>query len=192
MAVVCKVLALITLAPEILPAPPVVTILPTTVTTPLIESLLTVTIFASPLLEMFTLPAEEGILTLLFPLLIDDTEVVTVAQVKLPKPSVCKYCRLLPPVIFTLAFEPRLTLPELVKLTFPLAVNAVVEILPADKLPDTFAVPVILAPVELTTIVLVPAAVNVMFALEVIAMFEVPLANLPTKLAALILAVEFT
>ena len=58
-------------------------------------------------------------------------------------------------------------LPALVEVICPAAL----------KLPEKLPVPVILAPVLLIIIVLLPPAVNVMFALEVIAIFEVPFWN---------------
>ena len=83
---------------------PVTDKLPATLAVPVILAPVPVTtnILALPFTLKLILPSTVGIDPLLVPLLKPDTEVVTVAQLKLPAPSVCKYCPTVPPVIITL------------------------------------------------------------------------------------------
>ena len=78
----------------------------------------TATMFALPALEILTFPLTAGILILLVPLLTPD--VLTVPKLRLPAPSVNKYCPVLPPDILTFTIAPKLTLLAFVKLTVPL------------------------------------------------------------------------
>ena len=125
-----KVLALITLTLLILPPEPLLNRLPTVVL-PVAFSVpailtpvpVTTTILALPTALIVMLPLAVAILTLLLPLLmLLVLPELTVAQLNVPDPSVCKYCPDVPPVICTLATGPKLTLLAPVKLAVPVLV----------------------------------------------------------------------
>jgi hypothetical protein len=75
----------------------------------------TVNTLALPATLILTFPLATGMSKLLLPLLIGIEEVIA-AQLKTPLPSVCKYCQLLPPVIMTLPFGPKLEIPVTLRL----------------------------------------------------------------------------
>ena len=81
----------------------------------------TTNMFAPPPTLMLTLPAALGILKLLVPF--DIVETVTPLKLKLPAPSVVRYCPTPPPAIFTFPIAPKLMLLAPVKLTIPVLIR---------------------------------------------------------------------
>ena len=94
-----------------------------------------------PTAVILTLLLATGIDTSLLPFAKVELELMPI-QLKLPAPSVCRYCPLVPPVITTLPTAPKLLCPV------------------------TFNVPAIFAPVPVTTNVVLPTAVRLILPLD--------------------------
>ena len=113
---------LLSLPPSPVKTPPLLVTLPTTVS-PLVENV-AIVLLPTPTI---TLPLTDGTLTLLTPFCIFHVSIVT--KLRLPLPSVCITCPLLPPVTITLLIALRLLV--------PVTVNVVVLALPVVVLPVT-------------------------------------------------------
>jgi hypothetical protein len=85
--------------------------------------------FATPLTLTTTLPFAAGMLTLDVPFAIAVALEID-CQLRFPAPSVCRYCPELPPVSFTLLFEPKATLAAAVRFAFPVTARLVTVALP--------------------------------------------------------------
>ncbi len=81
--------------------------------------------FAAPLTLTTTLPFATGILTFDVPFAIEVAPDID-CQLKFPVPSVCRYCPELPPVSFTLLFEPNATLAAAVRFALPVTTRLAV------------------------------------------------------------------